>query len=51
MRLVVGDPLPDDQSILPDPEMLMEKVCCTVASKTQGGSLLSLRECRGKGAI
>jgi len=38
MRLVVGDPLPDDLSILPNPELLMEEACCTVASKTEGGS-------------
>jgi hypothetical protein len=38
MRLEVGDPLPDDQSILPDPDLLMEEACCTVASKTEGGA-------------
>jgi len=37
MRLEVGDPLPDDLSILPDPALLMEEACCTVASKTEGG--------------
>jgi hypothetical protein len=38
MRLVVGDPLPDNQAILPAPELLMEEAYCTVASKTEGGT-------------
>lgn len=36
MRLVVGDPLPVDLSILPDPQLLQEEACCAVASKTEG---------------
>ncbi len=34
-RLVLGDPLPGDNPVLPTPEMLKAK-CCTVAPLQQG---------------
>ena len=37
MLLDIGDPLPEDSQVLPDPDQLEEEVCCTVAAKTEGG--------------
>jgi len=43
-RLVLGDPLPEDQELLPDPEILGLMTGCTVARQTGGMSTPPLQD-------